>query len=90
MSESSNTGEIVLAFLVGGLVGTAVGLLYAPRSGKETRQRIKGMSEDLSDRIKTMGEDIKEHAEQAVSDAKEKIMSQKHRIEEAVDKFKKA
>jgi len=77
MADSSNTGEILLAFLVGGLVGTAVGLLYAPRPGKETRQRLKGLTEDISERIKTMSEDVKERAEHAVSEAKEKIFHHK-------------
>ncbi|OGS34375.1 MAG: hypothetical protein A2293_12265 [Elusimicrobia bacterium RIFOXYB2_FULL_49_7] len=90
MAETSNTGEVILAFLVGGLVGAAAGILFAPRTGKETRQRIKGLSEDLSDRIRTMGEEMKEKAGKTVSEAKDKVFSQKDRIEAAFDAGKKA
>jgi gas vesicle protein len=34
------------AFLLGGLVGAVLGLLFAPRSGRETRQMISDRAED--------------------------------------------
>jgi gas vesicle protein len=34
-------------FLGGLIVGTAIGLLFAPRSGKETRQALKRSAQDL-------------------------------------------
>lgn len=39
MAEN-NSGESVLAFLLGGVVGAVVGLLLAPCSGDETRHKI--------------------------------------------------
>ncbi len=36
--ESSGTGGIVAAFLLGALTGAAVALLFAPASGQETRE----------------------------------------------------
>lgn len=33
--------KITGAFLVGGLIGAAIALLYAPKSGRETRKDIK-------------------------------------------------
>lgn len=33
--------KIAGAFLVGGLIGAAIALLYAPKSGRETRKDIK-------------------------------------------------
>ena len=38
-------------FLRGALLGLIAGLLVAPRSGKETRENIKGHYEEISDRI---------------------------------------
>lgn len=40
-------GNGVGAFLLGGLIGGAIGLLYAPRSGQETRQILAGEGQDL-------------------------------------------
>ena len=39
MSERS-TSQVVGATLVGGMLGAGVALLFAPRSGKETRDKI--------------------------------------------------
>jgi gas vesicle protein len=36
--ESSGAGSILLAFLLGAVSGAAVALLYAPSSGRETRE----------------------------------------------------
>jgi len=36
----SGAGNVLLAFLVGALSGAAVALLYAPRSGRETREYL--------------------------------------------------
>jgi gas vesicle protein len=35
--QGTNAGNVLLAFLVGALSGAAVALLYAPKSGRETR-----------------------------------------------------
>jgi gas vesicle protein len=39
-------GSVLGAFLLGGLVGAVLGLLFAPRSGKETREMIAERAED--------------------------------------------
>src|SRR5436190_21874439 len=38
--EGANAGNVLLAFLVGALSGAAVALLYAPKSGRETREYL--------------------------------------------------
>ena len=38
--ESGGAGSILLAFLLGAVSGAAVALLYAPQSGKETREYL--------------------------------------------------
>ena len=40
--EGRDSGGTLLAFLWGALIGAGVALLYAPRSGEETRNEIKG------------------------------------------------
>ncbi len=60
MSENnaSPVGGYVAAFVVGALAGAGVALLYAPRSGKETRQL-------LADRVKKLKGKAKEGIEEA-------------------------
>jgi gas vesicle protein len=36
--RSGSAGTVLLAFLVGAVAGAAVALLYAPASGRETRE----------------------------------------------------
>ncbi len=78
MSERSS-GETILAFLLGGIIGAAIGVLYAPSSGKETRKKLKDVADDL-----------RESVDEFVSDIKEKACDEKDRIESAVTAGKKA
>jgi len=67
MSEN-RSGEIVSAFLLGGLIGAALGILFAPASGKETRTRVNDWLEDTTAKAKgkleSLQEEIKKRKEQ--------------------------
>ena len=39
--------NLVKAFVVGGLIGAAIGILFAPKSGKETRQELSLKADEL-------------------------------------------
>lgn len=55
IDHMSDRERTVLAFLIGALAGAAAGLLLAPRSGKETRERkgrtARGAKDDLDELI---------------------------------------
>ncbi len=38
MSENNN--DLIVGFIIGGLIGVTLGILFAPKSGKETRADI--------------------------------------------------
>jgi gas vesicle protein len=44
---SENNGDLLVGFIVGGLIGAALGILFAPKSGKETREDIKRRADEL-------------------------------------------
>ena len=44
---SEGIEDFIKGLLIGGLIGAAVGILYAPKSGKETREDICTKSEEL-------------------------------------------
>jgi gas vesicle protein len=50
MSEKDGFGSFLVGFLVGGIAGAAVALLYAPQSGAETRVQIKDKTIELKDK----------------------------------------
>jgi gas vesicle protein len=47
MSNERNYG--ILGFLAGAAIGAAIGVLFAPRSGKETRERMAGKARATKD-----------------------------------------
>ena len=44
---SERIEDFIKGLLIGGLIGAAVSILYAPQSGKETREDICRKSEEL-------------------------------------------
>lgn len=39
-------------FVLGGLIGAGLALLFAPRSGKATREKLSDMARDAADRLR--------------------------------------
>ncbi len=76
----------LLAFLLGAAVGAAVGLLYAPRTGKETRAHLKKLTEDFAEDAEEVGIDLREKGKRFVNDSKVKVSEL---IEKGKAKFKK-
>ena len=49
--HNSNLTTVAVAALVGGLAGAAVGLMFAPKSGKELRHGIYKKADDAIERV---------------------------------------
>lgn len=49
---ADNSGDGILAFLLGGVVGGALGVLLAPCAGEETRKRIGDWLEESRERTR--------------------------------------
>jgi len=70
MSDRDEFGAFLVGFVVGGLTGAVVALLFAPQSGEETRALIKDKSIELRDRAATTGEELLARAEAAAAEAR--------------------
>lgn len=46
------SGDFIGGLIVGGLVGAVIGILYAPKSGRETREEIGRKADDLLSKAK--------------------------------------
>jgi len=60
------------AFLLGGLIGATVALLYAPKSGRETRKDITKAAKRVKRGAADLVEDITESVADFTSDMKDK------------------
>ena len=83
-----NGGGIFLAFLVGGLVGAGLALLYAPFSGKEARERITGLAEEYRKKAEGWSGDLKQKVESFIDEEKAVIKAAYDAGREAMAKEK--
>ena len=70
MSERDEFGAFLVGFIVGGLTGSVVALLFAPQSGEETRAVIRDKSIELRDRAQVSAEEAIARAEAAAAEAR--------------------
>lgn len=68
--RDTDFGTFLAGFVIGGLVGAAVALLYAPQSGEETRTIIKEKSIELKDKATETAEETRARAEKALEEAR--------------------
>jgi len=90
MADEKNVGGMLIAFLAGSVVGAALGLLFAPSSGAESRQKIKAKSLEVKDKALEKLEAVKSEAEELVERGKEKVSGIKSQIQAAVEAGKDA
>jgi gas vesicle protein len=95
--SDSSASSVILAFLLGGLTGAALALLYAPRSGKETRdllsERVRETAErgrELRDQAVGRGRALVDEATQYVERQKQELENRKERFTAAVDAGRQA
>jgi gas vesicle protein len=70
MSDRDEFGAFLVGFIVGGLSGAVVALLFAPQTGEETRALIKDKSIELRDKAQVSAEEAMTRAEAAAADAR--------------------
>ena len=78
------------SFLLGLGVGVGIGMLFAPKSGQETRQIIKEKAEEGTEFIKQRGTELKDTASGWVDKGKEAVGRQKETLNDAVEAGKQA
>jgi gas vesicle protein len=85
-----NTGSIILAFFLGGLLGAGVALLLAPQPGEETRKKIKELAEEAKEKAAGYAEQVKSKVTSTVGKGKEIIEEKKTLITTAIEAGKEA
>jgi gas vesicle protein len=99
MGDDRDSGAaVLLSFLLGGLTGAALALLYAPRSGRETREMLGEKLREgaergraLKDQALEKGRVLKEQAvdkgRAMIDDASEYVERQREALEDRKDRF---
>ena len=98
MSDDRGSGSgVILSFLLGGLTGAALAILFAPRSGEETREMLGGKLREgaergrkLRDRAAARGREILEDASDYVENQREALEKRRDRLSAAVDAGRQA
>ena len=87
MSDRDEFGAFLVGFIVGGLTGAVVSLLFAPQSGEETRALIKDKSIELRDKASVTAEQALAKAEAAAADARARADELAHELKARGETF---
>ncbi len=90
MSDDSNGGSKVAFFLAGMGIGAILALLFAPKSGEETRELITRKAGEGREYVKAKGLELRKDAEELVDKAKEVVNQQKEQLSAALEAGKQA
>ncbi|MGE5248652.1 MAG: YtxH domain-containing protein [Bacteroidota bacterium] len=103
--QAKQAAKVLAALLVGGLVGAGTMMLYAPRSGKETRSKlqdrtlhlrdqtvggVKNAVKQVSSRTHDLTEDVKDRADDLQHQGRQAIADQLDRVAAAAKAGRKA
>ena len=92
IKRNSGGAPLLAGFMIGGLIGAASMLLFAPQSGRETRVAVQSGASDLKDRAtdtaqRTLDE-ASSRAQQLASNARDKASDLQNRgMDMAVDQL---
>jgi gas vesicle protein len=78
------------SFLLGLGVGVGIGMLFAPKSGQETREMLKNKAGDSADYLKNRTSDVRQTASEWVDKGREAIGRQKENLADAMEAGRQA
>ena len=99
MSDERGAGAsgIILSFLLGGLAGAALAILFAPRSGEETREMLgeklregAERGRNLRDRAVSKGREVLDDAAEYVDRQRDTLEKRRDRLAAAVEAGRQA
>lgn len=85
--ESSNS---FMWFLAGLGFGALMGVLYAPRSGRETREAIRNTAQEGGEYLKNRSREARDSVSQWVDRGKDVVSQKKDQISAAIDATRQA
>jgi gas vesicle protein len=86
-SDDRGTSGILLSFMIGALSGAALAILFAPRSGRETRELLGERLRETADRSRKLGEQALEKGREIADDASGYVERQREALERRRDRL---
>lgn len=65
--------DFMSGLIIGGLVGVAVGLLFAPEAGDQTRERVRKQSREWTSRARESAERVADQVRTTAGDVVERV-----------------
>jgi gas vesicle protein len=85
-----SAAAVALAFVLGGALGASLAMLFAPESGRRTRERLRDLAADMRDRTLDLSEDLRDKAEDAIERGREVLDEKKSIVSAAVQAGREA
>ncbi len=73
--NSINSKDFMIGALIGGIVGAATALFYAPKAGRELRNDLTEQAKNISEKTDKLRRDITETAKERTSSVSEAVSS---------------
>jgi gas vesicle protein len=85
-----DSGNNFMWFLAGLGFGALLGVLYAPRSGRETREAIMNSAQEGKEYLRTRGREARESVSEWVDRGKDVVNRQKDQFSQAIEAGRQA
>jgi gas vesicle protein len=90
VAMAENIGSKVSYFLVGLGVGALVGVLFAPKSGEDTREYLTKKADEGKDYAQRKARELRERADELVERSKDVAVRKKDSLSAAVEAGREA
>ena len=81
---------VALGFILGGVLGASLALLFAPESGRRTRERLRDLAADVRDKTIDMSGEFRDKAEDTIERGREVLEEKKTILSAAVQAGREA
>jgi gas vesicle protein len=88
--EKCSGSNVLVALLIGAAVGGGIALLTAPRSGRETREKLRGLAGETSERIRKIAEEAEERIAEVLQEGKNAVAEKRDMVKAAVEAGREA
>ena len=85
MNEKGSAGKAAAAFVIGGIIGAGIALIFAPQSGTRTRRQIRRMGQRALSKAEAAQAQVRDAVEDLVDDLHQKLDDEIENVREWSD-----